>query len=143
ETGGNLTLERRLLDTMFDRQVDGLILASMLTHGRELPDHLDRSPAVLLNIGSSGTTALPTVLPAEFQAGRDAATALIEAGHTDIHLIGAGPGINDVRTMSSAANDRLAGILAAMGEHGIVPASGHIITQWLPPEGFRAVSDLL
>lgn len=143
ETGGNLTLERQLLDAMFDRQVDGLILASMLTHGRELPEHLDRSPAVLLNISGHGGDGLPTVLPAEFQAGYDAATTLIEAGHTDIHLIGAGPGPDDVRTLSSAANDRLAGILAAMGEHGLAPASGHVITHWLPPEGFRAVSDLL
>lgn len=143
ETGGNLTLERQLLDTFFDRQVDGLILASMLTHGRELPEHLNRTPTVLLNIEDHGNPSLPTVLPAEFQAGHDAARVLIEAGHTDIHLIGAGPGPDDVRTISSAANARLAGILAAMGEHGLSPASGHIITQWLPPEGFRAVNDLL
>lgn len=143
ETSGNLTLERQLLDAMYDRQVDGLILASMLTHGRDLPEHLGRGPAVLLNINSHGDEGLPTVLPAEFQAGYDAAATLIEAGHTDIHLIGAGPGPEDVRTLSSAANDRLAGILAAMGEHGLRPASGHVITQWLPPEGFRAVSDLL
>jgi LacI family transcriptional regulator len=143
ETSGNTTLERQLLDAMFDRRVDGVILASMLTHGRELPAELDRTPTVLLNIAVSGNPPMPIVLPAEFQAGRDAASTLIDAGHRHIHLIGAGPGPDDVRTISSAANERLAGILAVMGEKGLTPASGHVISQWLPPEGYRAVSALL
>jgi LacI family transcriptional regulator len=143
ETGGNATLERQLLDTMFDRQVDGVVLASMLTHDRDLPAEIDRTPAVLLNISGTATTTLPIVLPAEHQAGRDAAQALVEAGHRDIHLVGAGPGIDDVRTISSAANARLAGILEVLGESHLAPASGHVITQWLPPEGHRAVTQLL
>lgn len=143
ETGGNVTLERQLLDAMFDRQVDGLILASMLTHGRELPADLDRTPTVLLNIAVDGPPPMPVVLPSEFQAGKDAAATLIDAGHREIHLIGAGPGPDDVRTISSAAHERLAGILAVMNEHGLKPASGHGINQWLPPEGYRAVNELL
>ena len=40
ETSGNLTQEHLLLDAMFDRQVDGLILASMFTQERDLTaDH--------------------------------------------------------------------------------------------------------
>ncbi|MFN3865845.1 MAG: LacI family DNA-binding transcriptional regulator [Demequina sp.] len=143
ETGGNNTLERQLLDAMFDRQVDGVILASMLTHGRELPSELTRTPAVLLNIATEGDLALPAVLPDELQAGRDAATTLVDAGHRDIHLIGAGPGPGDVRTISSAAKQRLAGILEVLGEHDLTPASGRVINQWLPPEGYRAARALL
>ncbi|MFW2512679.1 LacI family DNA-binding transcriptional regulator [Demequina sp. SO4-13] len=143
ETGGNTTLERQLLDAMFDRQVDGVILASMLTHGRDLPAELTRTPAVLLNIATEDDAALPVVLPAEHQAGRDAALTLVEAGHRDIHLIGAGPGPDDVRTISSAARQRLAGILEVLGENNLAPASGRDINQWLPPEGYRAASALL
>lgn len=143
ETSGNTTLERQLLDAMFDRQVDGVILASMLTHGRDIPEDITRSPAVLLNIATEDEVGLPVVLPAEYQAGRDAATTLVSAGHRDIHLIGAGPGRGDVRTISSAARERLEGILDVLDEHGLAPASGHDINQWLPPEGYRAAQELL
>lgn len=142
ETSGNITLERQLLDAMFDRQVDGVILASMLTHGRELPAEINRSPAVLLNIATDDPQ-LPVVLPAEYQAGRDAASELVNAGHREIHLIGAGPGRDDVRTISSAARERLHGILDVLDEHSLAPASGHDINQWLPPEGYRAAQNLL
>lgn len=143
ETGGNTTLERQLLEAMLDRQVDGVILASMLTHGRELPAGLSDTSAVLLNISGGQHTDHPVVLPDEVQAGRDAASLLIEAGHRDIHLIGSGPGVDDVRTISSAANLRLEGILETLSGHGITPASGSVITQWLPPEGHAAVERIL
>lgn len=143
ETGGNVTLERQLLDAMVDRQVDGVILASLLTHGRELPASLDATPAVLLNIVPDDEQRLPVVLPDELQAGRDAASALVEAGHRDIHLVGAGPRLDDVRTISAAARLRLQGILDVLDEHRLAPASGRAINQWLPPEGYRATSAIL
>ncbi|WP_200806250.1 LacI family DNA-binding transcriptional regulator [Demequina sp. NBRC 110052] len=143
ETGGNLTLERQLLDAMVDRQVDGIVLASMLTHGRELPTGLDSTPTVLLNIAVDGDPGMPVVLPDELQAGRDAASALVDAGLTDIHLIGSGPRPEDVRTISAAAHLRLQGILEVLDAHGLTPSSGHAINQWLPPEGFRAANEIL
>lgn len=143
ETSGNATAEARLLDAMLDRQVDGLILASMFTQEREIPSCLDLTASVLLNIGPAAPTPLPVVLPAEYQAGRDAATALVEAGHTDIHLVGSGPRPGDVPPRALAGTQRLAGILDVLGEHGIAPASGHIAGQWLPPEGFAITQALL
>lgn len=142
ETGGNTTLERQLLEAMVDRQVDGVILASMLTHGRHLPEVLDHTATVLLNI-SADDSPYPVIVPDEHQGGRDAATALINAGHTDIHLIGAGPGPDDVHTISSAARMRLAGILEVLAEHDLAPASGRSINQWLPPEGYTGVEAIL
>lgn len=143
ETGGNITLERQLLDAMVDRQVDGIILASLLTHDRELPDRLDQTPAVLLNISTSGDGSFPVVLPDELQAGRDAATALIDAGIRDIHLIGSGPAQDDVTTISAAAGLRLRGILEVLAAHNLEPSSGQAISQWLPPEGYNAVGRIL
>ena len=142
ETGGNTTLEKQLLEAMVDRQVDGVILASMLTHGRELPGVLDHTAAVLLNI-SADNSPFPVIVPDEHQGGRDAATALVDAGHTDIHLIGAGPGPDDVHTISSAAKMRLAGILEVLAENSLEPASGRSINQWLPPEGYNATKAIL
>jgi len=143
ETSGNVTLEQRLLDAMFDRQVDGLILASMFTQQRELPLTLERIPAVLLNIEPAGPTRLPVVLPAEYEAGRNAAQALVEAGHRNIHLVGSGPTPQDVPPRSLAGTQRLAGILAVLGENGLSPASGTIAHQWLPRDGWAIVSELL
>lgn len=142
ETGGNTTLEKQLLEAMVDRQVDGVILASMLTHGRNVPDVLDHTAAVLLNI-SAENSPFPIIVPDEHQGGRDAATALIEAGHTDIHLIGAGPGPDDVHTISSAARMRLTGILEVLAENNLTPATGRSINQWLPPEGYKGVEAIL
>jgi len=143
ETGGNVTLERQLLDAMVDRQVDGIILASLLTHDRELPERLDETPAVLLNISTTGTCEFPVVLPDELQAGRDAAHALIDAGLRDIHLVGSGPAQDDVTTISAAAGLRLQGILEVLADNGLSPASGQAIVQWLPPEGYKAVERIL
>ena len=143
ETGGNVTLERQLLEAMVDRQVDGVILASMLTHGRALPEGLEHTPAVLLNIAVDDCGDFPVILPDELQAGRDAASQLVEAGHRDIHLVGSGPGPEDVRTISSAAKLRLAGILEVLAAHDLEPASGRAINQWLPPEGYAAAESIL
>nr|WP_255633293.1 substrate-binding domain-containing protein [Demequina sp. TTPB684] len=143
ETSGNLTQEHLLLDAMFDRQVDGLILASMFTQERDIPPAVERTPAVLLNIGPTSATNLPVVLPDEHEAGRQAAQALLDAGHRDIHLVGAGLGPEGVPARALAGVQRRAGILSVMAEHGLEPASGHIAHQWLPKEGWLIVSELL
>lgn len=143
ETSGNLTQEQLLLDAMFDRQVDGLILASMFTQARDLPPTIERTPAVLLNIGPTSPTCLPVVLPAEYEAGRNAAQALIDVGHRDIHLVGSGPGPEDVPPRALAGTQRLAGILAVLAENGLAPASGTIAHQWLPRDGWMIVSEIL
>ncbi|MFB8891857.1 MULTISPECIES: LacI family DNA-binding transcriptional regulator [Microbacterium] len=143
ETGGDVQLERQLLNAMFDRQVDGLVLASMITHRRALPPEATRSPAVLLNLEVDGATEVPRVLPDEYAAGREAVGHLLERGHRDIHLIGAGPTEDDVPPFSLGAQQRLHGILDALTDAGVEPASGSPVIQWLPPEGFRLTSQLL
>ncbi|MFI7612058.1 hypothetical protein ACIBP6_12630 [Nonomuraea terrae] len=49
ETEGDAALERLLLQAMHDRQVDGLILASMFTRTIKVPKGVTAAPAVLLN----------------------------------------------------------------------------------------------
>lgn len=143
ETSGNLNQERLLLDAMFDRQVDGIILAAMFTQGRPVPAELERTPSVLLNIGPSEGTRLPVVMPDEYDAGRRAALALVDAGHRDIHLVGAGPTLDDVPARALAGTQRLAGILSVLDEHGLTPTSGHAAHQWLPPDGWSITRDIL
>ncbi|MEV0949675.1 LacI family DNA-binding transcriptional regulator [Promicromonospora sp. NPDC050249] len=143
ETGGKPAEETKLVEAMLDRQVDGIILASMFTRSRPLPADIDRTPAVLLNLVPPPGAKIPSVLPDEERAGREAAELLLEAGHREIHLIGAGPGPDDWSSVSVAAHQRLSGILSALEEAGIEPASGFADPSWLPEHGWEATQRIL
>lgn len=143
ETEGDAASEQQLLDAMLDRQVDGIILASMFTRLRPLPTALEDVAAVLLNTLPLEPTTVPAVVPDEYAAGRAAARALLDAGHRQIHLVGAGPEAHAVSAGTVAGRERLSGIRDALAEEGLEPASGHVIRDWLPENGRRAVTDLL
>ncbi|MDM7855826.1 LacI family DNA-binding transcriptional regulator [Cellulomonas alba] len=143
ETEGDAASERQLIDAMLDRQVDGVILASMFTRLRPLPSTLDGTAAVMLNALPVGASAVPSVVPDEYAAGRSAVRLLLEAGHRSVHLIGAGPGEHDVPPATVAGRERLAGIRDELASAGLAPASGWLCDAWLPPNGFAAVHDLL
>ncbi|MEU6781281.1 LacI family DNA-binding transcriptional regulator [Nonomuraea angiospora] len=144
ETEGDAELESLLLQAMHDRQVDGLVLASMFTRAIKVPETITATPAVLLNALPEQPTPLPAVLPDEVEAGRRAARILLEAGHRDgIYLIGAGPGLRDVPAESVAAVERLVGIREALGEVGVEVAGARICADWQPEYGLAATRDLL
>lgn len=144
ETGGGPAQERKAIEAMLDHRVDGLVLASMFTRQREeLPDEVDQLPTVLLNALPPAGRALTTFVPDEYSAGRAAARTLLDAGHREIHLIGAGPSLDDNPAASAAAHERLAGMLDVLGEAGVAPASGYAYRSWNPPHGWEAVHDLI
>lgn len=144
ETEGDAELESLLLQAMHDRQVDGLVLASMFTRTIKVPKTVTATPAVLLNALPKQPAPLPAVLPDEVEAGRRAARILLEAGHRDgIYLIGAGPGKRDVPAESVAAVERLVGIREALGEMGVKVAGARTCPDWQPEYGLAATRDLL
>lgn len=144
ESEGDPKVERRLLNALLDRQVDGVILASMFTQTRRLPSGLDQSPAVLLNALASGPhPAIPAVVPDELEAGRAAARLLLDAGHRSIHLVGAGPGPGDTPPGTVAGQERLQGILEVLDDAGVAPASGFLVDDWLPEHGWEAMRRIL
>jgi LacI family transcriptional regulator len=144
ETEGEADLERRLLQAMHDRQVDGIILAAMYTRTIKVPKGLPTSPAVLLNALPKQPSPLPSVLPDEVEAGRAAARVLLEAGHReDIHLIGAGPGVRNVPPGTVAGVERLIGIREVLGAAGVKPAGGQVCRDWQPDYGLTATRALL
>ena len=144
ETEGDLELERQLIDAMHDRQVDGIILASMYTRKITPPKALLDGPAVLLNALPIGRSAITAVIPDEAGAGRAAARALLDAGHRDgICLIGAGPGDTPAPRGSVAAVERLQGILATLGKAGVAVADAVGCSDWQPDQGFEATRQLL
>jgi LacI family transcriptional regulator len=144
ETEGEADLERGLLQAMHDRQVDGIIYASMFTRTMPVPTALLSGPAVLLNALPKKAVALPSVVPDEVEAGRAAARVLLEAGHSDgVHVIGAGPRVRDVPPDSLAAVQRLAGIRETLAAAKVKIASGRVCPVWLPEYGYQATLDLL
>ncbi|GGK81301.1 alanine racemase [Sphaerisporangium melleum] len=144
ETEGDAELERLLLQAMHDRQVDGLIFASMFTRTIKVPKGITAVPSVLLNALPKQPTPLPAVLPDEVEAGRTAARVLLDAGHRDgIYLIGTGPGMRDVTSGSVAAVERLTGIREVLREAGVKLAGGRVCPDWQPEYGLAATRDLL
>src|SRR5689334_20105400 len=127
ETEGEPDLERGLLQAMHDRQVDGIIFASMFTRAIKLPAVLTTGPAVLLNAVPKRASPLPTVVPDEVEAGRSAAQVLLDAGHREgIHLIGAGPRTRDVPPEALAGVQRLTGIREVLAGAEVRIASGRV-----------------
>jgi LacI family transcriptional regulator, galactose operon repressor len=145
ETEGDPELEQQLIDAMHDRQVDGIVLASMYTRRINPPQALLEGPAVLLNaLPANGSTRLPSILPDEAEAGRTAARVLLEAGHADgIHLVGAGPGPAHGPEDSVAAVERLQGIMEAIGAAGMEIAGAVGCSEWQPDKGFEATQQIL
>ncbi len=144
ESEGDPKVERRLLNALLDRQVDGVILASMFTQTRRLPSGLDHAPAVLLNaLASEARPTISSVVPDELEAGRAAARLLLDAGHRSIHLIGAGPGPDDTPPGTVAGRERLQGILEVLDDAGLRPASAYRVEDWLPPYGWHATTRIL
>jgi LacI family transcriptional regulator len=144
ETEGDTSLEQELLEAMVDRQVDGLVYATMYTRKAAVPKLLRSRPAVLLNAVPSRPAPLDSVLPDEVGGGRTAAKALLDAGHREgIYLIGAGPGSGQGPVGSLAAVERLQGIREALAEEGVRPAGAVACPDWEPEFGQAAVRELI
>ncbi|TQK20324.1 LacI family transcriptional regulator [Microbacterium sp. SLBN-154] len=143
ETEGDLSEEERLVQTMLDRQVDAVVIASMFTRERPIPEGVRGRSVVLLNALPDEAGAVTAIIPDEYDAGRRAAELLLAAGHTRIHLVGAGPDRDQVAPQTVAGRERLAGILDALADAGIEPVSGRMCKVWLPEDGWRATADLV
>jgi LacI family transcriptional regulator len=143
ETEGDRTLEQQLLETMIDRQVDGIVFAAMYTRKLVLPRILRGRAAVLLNAVPARAASLASVIPDELEAGRTAARALLSAGHREgIYLVGAGPR-QPKPPASLAAVERLEGIRQALQEAGVAPAGAVGCADWQPELGYAATRKLL
>src|SRR3954449_4907912 len=79
ETEGDPELERELIEAMRDRQVHGIVLASMFTRKVRVPKGLAEGPSILLNALPIRPAAITSVVPDELEGGRTAARVLAEA----------------------------------------------------------------
>lgn len=142
EAGGDRAAESSLVHALLDRQVDALIYAAMFTRYVTPPKELFGHRVVLLNCLAPGFDA-PSVVPDELQAGRDAARALLQAGHAEgIWAIGGHLAVPASPEGNIAGNERMRGIEEVLRAGG-ARLDGVIECDWNTQDGYREVSALL
>ncbi|MFJ6530786.1 LacI family DNA-binding transcriptional regulator [Streptomyces longwoodensis] len=142
EAGGDRAAESSLVHALLDRQVDAVIYAAMFTQYVTPPKELFGHRVVLLNCLAPGFDA-PSVVPDEVQAGRDAARALLDAGHGEgIWAIGGHLAVPASPEGNIAGNERMRGMEEVLRAHG-ARLEGVVECDWNTQDGYREVSALL
>lgn len=142
ETDGDPAREEEAIAALVDRQVDGIIFATMRARELFVPELPRGTAAVMLNAINPGHPA--SVLPDEYSGGRAAVRLLLEAGHREgIALIGQSDDAERDVFRSTTVARRVAGVRDAMAEAGVAFAAERSIWLWEPDHGYEAVRDLL
>ena len=110
-TAGNQEMKQAGIDMMLERQVDGIIYATMYHREANPPDVLHQVPTVLLDCYAKDRS-LPSVVPDEVDGGQGATEYLLAKGHRRIGFI------NNVDPIP-ATYGRLEGYKAALAAHHI------------------------
>lgn len=82
-TGNNEEMKHKSVDVMLQRQVDGIIYATMYHREVHPPEALRQVPTVLLDCFDADRS-FPSIVPDEFASGRRAIEYLLEKGHRRI-----------------------------------------------------------
>lgn len=143
ETRNDPAIEQAMIEGMLDRRVDGVIYAAMSTRPVALPRALRGCPVVLLNCVAEDP-GVPVIVPDEFNAGRDAARLLIEAGHGHgIYVIGGCHRTGLTPEGVYAGWERMRGIQQVMREAGLRLAGVCECAWHSPVHGYRQVRALI
>lgn len=107
-----LDAQRRAVDLLVSRQVDGLLLSSLHRPADQFLESLTLGTLPVLLFNRHGDSARSSVTGDDRHGGYLAATHLIEQGHRRLAIV-AGP------QHASTAHDRVQGFLDTAREHGI------------------------
>jgi LacI family transcriptional regulator len=149
-TGGNQSLKEAAVETLLERQVEGIVHATMYHRVAQPPATLHEVPAVLLDCYVEDRS-LPSVVPDEVQGGHTATECLLRKGHRRIGFI------NVVDPIPAAAG-RLQGYREALATydlpfderlvasrsgdaHGGYQATLHLMQQPTPPTALFCFND--
>jgi len=129
-------LEHSAVETMIDRQVDGLIYATMFHRVATPPEAMRQIPSVLLDCFVEDAS-LPSVVPDEHDGAYQAVTLLIEHGHQRIGFI------NNTDRIP-AQRLRMHGYRAALEAKGIAFDADLMVERYSEPKGgYDAMNILL
>ncbi|MBK9715055.1 MAG: substrate-binding domain-containing protein [Kouleothrix sp.] len=126
-TKNDLQLQAAALDMMMERQVEGIIYATMYHRPVTPPDLLWQVPSVLLDCFVPDRS-LPSVVPDELAAAHKATNVLLEKGHKRV-------GFLNNRDPIPATSARLEGYSAALAEHGILFDPALVTADSSDPDG--------
>jgi LacI family transcriptional regulator len=126
------------IETLLDRQVDGLMYVTVGLKPIEIPQGMLRVPSVLANCyDAHAEPQLHHVIPDEVTGGREATDHLLQLGHTDIALLA---GSAD----SPAAPLRVQGYRDAYAAAGLTANEDRIfMAGWDIDAGYRGAMKLL
>lgn len=135
-TDGDQQMEQRGIEMLLERQVDGLLYATMYHRLATLPPIDPEHPLVLLDCFAADGT-LPSVVPDEIQGGRAATEALLAFGHRRIGFI-------NNRDPIPASAGRLEGYHTALAAAGL-PFETQFVRSGAANavEGYRGALELL
>jgi LacI family transcriptional regulator len=136
DTGRNETLKEAAVETMLERQVEGIIYATMYHRPAQPPAALREVPVVLVDCFVEDHS-LPSVVPDEAQGGRTATIHLLHKGHRRIGFI------NTVDPIPAAAG-RLEGYRQALQAFS-VPFHEELLISGAsePATGYYAAQELM
>ncbi|MEZ4632948.1 MAG: LacI family DNA-binding transcriptional regulator [Deinococcales bacterium] len=133
-TEGRAEHEQEAVDLLLDRQVDGIIYASMYTRELEtLPKGLTEVPSILVDCFSLERESLQidSIIPDEYYGSTLATEHLLARGHEKIAFI------NGVEGMY-ASGLRLQAFKEALGRRGIAPYPLYLRSgNWWPNSGYE------
>jgi LacI family transcriptional regulator len=142
ESGGDPAREDEAIAAVLDRQVDGIVYATMRAREISAPVVPDGTRVVLLNAISDESS--PAVLPDEEGGGRTAVDLLTRAGHREgIALIGRNILSERLPTRSATIARRMHGIMRRLEEADITLAAEKASDEWETDDGYRLTSELL
>lgn len=142
ETAGEPQREAEAVEAVLDRQVDGVIFATMRSRELYVPPVPDGTRVVLLNATNEQHPV--SVLPDEYAGGRAAIELLAGAGHRDgILLLGHDAEKERGLFRSMTVARRIAGIRDAMTERSLAFLAEESIWLWEPQNGYTAMTKLL
>ena len=110
-TGGNRTMKQLAAETLLQRQVEGVIYATMYHREVHPPESIRQVPTVLLDCFVADGT-LPSIVPDEVSGGSRATSLLLERGHRRIGFI------NDSNPVAASVG-RLEGYKQALAAHNV------------------------
>ncbi len=138
ETGGDPARETEAIAAVLDRQVDGIIFATMRARELFVPNLPSGTAVVMLNATNAQHTT--SVLPDEYAGGAQAVQILVDHGHSEgIVLLGQ----NDEVERDVFRSASVAGIRNSMATHGLEFVAEESIWLWEPDEGYKATRHLL